>query len=487
MKGVSLLCSCVIAPALAQIFDTLQVVRDLPDAVAVNAGNYVSCANAAWPPSDVGFELIPQAPDDDLKAALAEIDTSRIEAIISKLVSFGTRHTLSTQNSTTHGIGAARDWIAAEMRKYAEASEGQMTVTVPSYIQSVANRISFPVKISNIVATLKGSTDPDRVYIVSGHYDSRVTDIMDYTSDAPGANDDASGVAVSLELARIMATRRPKASIAFVAVAGEEQGLYGAANLAQRYRNASVNIEGMITNDIIGSSRGEHNISDPYTIRLFAQGPPLTESTALAASRLSIGGENDSPARQLARFMAEVASNNATGMNIAVIYRLDRFLRGGDHSAFLQQGYAGIRYSEPNENFDHQHQDVRVENGIQYGDLAEFVDYEYVTRVAKVNLVGLWSIANAPGKVKNLTVTTTTLGNDSELKWLASDSEDLEGYELVWRATTAPMWSHSVLIGNVSSVTVPLSKDNVILGIRSVGKNGYKSPAVYPGPSPFPE
>ena len=285
-----------------------------------------------------------------------------------------------------------------------------------------------------------------------------------------------------LELARICATRRPAATMIFSAVAGEEQGLYGSAFLAQSLKNASTDVQGMITNDIIGSSTGDKGQTDPYTVRLFAQGPPLTESDDVAAERLQIGGENDSPARELGRFAAEVAANNATEMNIAVIYRLDRFLRGGDHSSFLQQGYPAVRYTEPNENFAHQHQDVRVEDGVQYGDLTEFVDFEYTARVAKVNLATMWSWANAPGTPTNVSVNATLLSNDSELHWLKSNETGLAGYEVVWRPTDAPFWTNSLNVGNVDTVTVPLSKDNLILGIRAVGTNGYKSPAGYPFP-----
>ncbi|KAF2713175.1 putative zinc metalloprotease [Pleomassaria siparia CBS 279.74] len=456
--------------------------RELPAPIAANASSYTSCANAAWPPSDVGVELVPQAPDDELKEMLNDIDPARIEAIIEKLVSFGTRHTLSTQNDTKRGIGAARDWIAAEMRAYAEESEGRMTITVPGYIQQIASRVPFPTKISNVLATIKGSTDPSRVYVVTGHYDSRVTDVLDYTSDAPGANDDASGTALVMELARVLATRQPKATIILGAVAGEEQGLYGSAFLAQTLKNSSTNVEAMLNNDIVGSSTGDRGQRDLFTIRAFAQGPPLTESTTVAARRLQIGGENDSPARELARFSSEVAANDATEMNIAIIYRLDRFLRGGDHSSFLAAGYSAIRYTEPNENFAHQHQDVHVENGTQYGDLIEFVDFEYTARVGKVNLATLWSLSQAPGQVRNVTLDTTALDNDCRLKWNPSNDSDLAGYEVLWRPTTASLWTHTVDVGKVTAVTLPLSKDNVIFGVRAVGTNGYKSPATYPFP-----
>ncbi|KAF2870566.1 putative zinc metalloprotease [Massariosphaeria phaeospora] len=456
--------------------------RELPPPVATNATSYTDCANAAWPPSDVGVELVPQVPDDELKTMLDEINPANIGAIIQKLVSFGTRHTLSTQNDTRRGIGVARDWIAQELRKHAAESEGRMTITVPSYTQGVASRIPFPVKISNVLATVKGSEDPSRVYVMTGHYDSRVTDVLDYTSDAPGANDDASGTALIMEIARILAKKQPKATIILGAVAGEEQSLYGSTFFAQTLRNSSTNVEGMLNVDIVGSSTGDRGQKDPYTIRAFAQGPPLTESSAIASRRLQIGGENDSPARELARFSSEVAANDATGMNIAIIYRLDRFLRGGDHSAFLQAGYPAIRYTEPNEDFAHQHQDLRVENGTQYGDLIEFVDFEYTARVGKVNLATLWSLSQAPGQVRNVTVDTTVLDNNSRLSWVVANDPGLAGYEVVWRSTTAPLWTHMLDVGKTNSVTIPLSKDNVIFGVRAVGTNGYKSPATFPFP-----
>ncbi|KAL9595929.1 MAG: hypothetical protein Q9219_006155 [cf. Caloplaca sp. 3 TL-2023] len=368
------------------------------------------------------------------------------------------------------------------MRTFAATSDGQMEVTVPSYIQGVGPRVAFPVRISDVVATLKGSVDPGRYYVVSGHYDTRCSDPNDYTSDAPGADDDGSGVAISMELARIMATRRPAATIVFAAVAGEEQSLYGSRFLAQTYKNASVNVQGMFTNDIVGSSTADDGSKDPYNIRIFAEGSPTTESAARASSRATIGGENDSPARELARFVVGVAENNYTQMNIPVIYRRDRFLRGGDHTPFLEAGYTACRFTEPNEDYAHQHQDVRVENGTQYGDLVVFVDFDYVARVGKVNAAALWSLANAPALPQNVTVNATLLSNDSQFNWLTSDETLLAGYELLWRSTDAPFWTHVVPLGNVNTATVDLSKDNVIFGIRAVGRNGYASPAAFPFP-----
>jgi hypothetical protein len=434
-----------------------------------------------WPISNVGDRLVPQAPDVELQQMLSEIDPVRIRQIIEKLVSFGTRHTLSTQTDPKRGIGAARDWIAAEMQRFADASAGRMTVSVPGYTQRKASRIPFPVKISNVIARMEGSLDPSRVYVITGHYDSRNTDALNYEDDAPGANDDASGVAVVMELCRIMATRQPHATIVFGAVAGEEQSLYGSAFLAQSLKNSSTNVEAMLNNDIVGSSTGDKGQKDPYTIRLFAQGVPTISSPQQLQQLLRIGAENDSPTRQLARFAHDVASNSATQMNIAIIYRLDRYGRGGDHSSFLQMGYPAVRFTEPNENFDHQHQDVRVQNGVQYGDLSEFVDFEYTARVAKVNMATLWSLAKSPGLVRNVRIDAADLGNDSKLSWSRPKSSDVAGFEIVWRQTDAPFWTHVVAVGDVTTATLPLSKDNVVFGLRAVGKNGYRGPASIPG------
>ena len=265
-------------------------------------------------------------------------------------------------------------------------------------------------------------------------------------------------------------------------MAAEEQGLYGSNFLAQTYKNTSVNVQGMFTNDITGSSTADDGTKDPFTLRIFAQGSPTTESPARASLRAQIGGENDSPARELARFVVEVAENNYTQMNIPIIYRLDRFLRGGDHSSFLDAGYTACRFTEPNENFAHQHQNVRVENGTQYGDLLEFVDFDYIARVGKVNAASLWSLASAPMSPQNVTVNTTLLTNDSQFSWIMGNETLLAGYEAVWRPTNAPFWTHVIPLGLVNTATVNLSKDNVIFGIRAVGKNGYRSPATFPFP-----
>jgi len=440
-----------------------------------------------WPLPVVGKALDQQMPDEDLQDIISQISRDNIEATIRKLASFGTRHTLSSQTDPDRGIGAARTWLTAKFQEAADESEGRMTVDWNSFIKYPGDneRIIFPVNITTVVATLKGSEDPDRVYVTGGHYDSRNSDPIDYQGDAPGAVDDASGVAVSLELARIFAHYKPKTTIVFTAFAGEEQGLLGAENLAQTYKNASVNVAGMINLDMVGNSKASDGTIDPYNIRLFCQGTPLTENSTKMTSRLSIGGDNDSPARNLGRFIYEVASNAFTEMTVRLIYRLDRYSRGGDHRPFLEAGYTGVRFVQPNEDYTQQHQNVTVRNGKQYGDLVEWLDFEYNTRAAKVVASTMWSLANAPGEPTNVGINTTTSDNFSQFKWDAPKGLPVEGYEILYRDTIEPHWTNVIEVGNVNwfnLTSATIHKDNVIFGVRSVGKGGYKSPAVLPFP-----
>ncbi|MGV9359669.1 M20/M25/M40 family metallo-hydrolase [Amycolatopsis sp. NPDC003731] len=421
-----------------------------------------------------------QRPDAELRALLRQVDERRIEATVRRLAAFGTRHTLSAQDDPARGIGAARDWLFAQYQQIAAASGGRLSVELQSYVQPPADRIPVPTQITNVVATLRGSTDAGRVYVVSGHYDSRRTDVMDFTGDAPGADDDASGVAVALELARVLSTRQPAATIVFAAVAGEEQGLYGSRFMARQFKAAGTDVQAMFTDDIVGSSRADDGTRAPFTIRLFAEGVPTAETPAEANLRRSIGGENDSPPRQLARFVKSVAENDATGMTVRVIHRRDRYLRGGDHIGFLEQGYPAARFTEPNEDFAHQHQDVRVESGVQYGDLPEFCDFPFIARVARVNGAALWSLATAPGTPKGVKIRTAALTNDSELLWDATPGAT--GYEVLWRETTAPDWTHAIGVGPALTAKIDLSKDNVFFGVRAVGPGGRRSPAAFPVP-----
>ncbi|GLW34389.1 aminopeptidase [Actinoplanes regularis] len=423
-------------------------------------------------------------PGSELKEILREIDPRRIEATVRRLAGFGTRHTLSAQDDPVRGIGAARDWIHRQLTDHAAASGGRMTVELQSFVQPVSPRVPTPTTITNVIATLRGSVTPERIYVVTGHYDSRATDVLDFTSDAPGADDDASGVAVVLELARVLARRAPEATLVLAAVAGEEQGLYGSDHLAQAYRDAGADIQGMFSNDIVGTGDAHDGSRPaPHTVRLFVEGVPTAETAAEASTRRSVGGENDGPSRQLGRFVGEVAANPQTGMDVRVVWRRDRYLRGSDHVSFLLRGYPAARFTEPRENFAHEHQDVKVVDGVQYGDLVEFCDFGYIARVARVNAATLWSLANAPGTPKGVVIDTTQLTNRTTLRWTLGSEPDLAGYEVLWRETTAADWTDVVAVGKVDTATVDISKDNVQFGVRAVDTSGHRSPAAAPRPS----
>ena len=331
------------------------------------------------------------ARNPEIARIVSEINARNIENTIRKLVSFGTRNTLSEQNDPNRGIGAARDWLYAEFQKAAVESGGRMTVEKQTFEQSKAARVPQPTMLTNIVATLKATQleSVNRVYVVSGHYDSMCNSPTDAKCDAPGANDDASGTAAVLEMARVMAKYKFDATIIFMTVPGEEQGLLGATHFAEEAKKNNLDIEAMFTNDIIGSSLGGNGVRDAHTVRVFSEGVPSNETQAEATTRRSVGGENDSPSRQLARFIKETSEHYVPAMKVWMIYRRDRYGRGGDHQPFLERGYAAVRFTEPNEDYHHQHQNVRVENGIQYGDLPQFDDFNYIANVARVNASSL--------------------------------------------------------------------------------------------------
>lgn len=430
----------------------------------------------------------PAAPDfkrqqPQINKILAEISPKRMEGYVAKLVSFGTRHTMSETESDTRGIGAARRWIKAELERCGAGTPLQ--VAFDSHVAPVSARISRPTEIVNVVATLPGTQEAskDRIYVVSGHYDSRVSDVMNYTADAPGANDDASGTAATMELACVMAKHKFDATIVFMAVAAEEQGLLGARHWATQARQKNLNIAGMYTNDIIGSSRADNGKVDNKQVRLFSQSIPATKEMSEAVRQLvATGGDSDSLSRQLARHTKEQGERYVKGFKVSVIHRADRYLRGGDHMPFLEQGYAALRFTEPAEDFAHQHQDLRTENGKVYGDLIEFNDYDYIAKVTKVNAAALASLALAPAAPQNVKLRTDKLTNDSTLVWQANAEPDVAGYRIVWRDTTVSDWQGSKWVGNVTEATVDLSKDNVFFGVQAVDKDGNVSVATYPLP-----
>ena len=424
--------------------------------------------------------------DPEIARIVAEIDARNTERAVHKLVSFGTRNTLSRQDDPRRGIGAARDFLYHEFLRLKEQSNGRLTVELQSFEQPVAPRIPRPTRITNVVATLRGTQvqSQNRIYVVSGHYDSMCSSPVDGECDAPGANDDASGVAAVLEMARVMAKREFDATIIFMAVAGEEQGLLGAAYFAEQAKQKGLNIEAMFTNDIVGNTLGGNGVRDRRTFRVFSEGVPSDETAEQARVRQSVGGENDSPARQLARFIKETSERYVPTLRVQLIYRRDRYGRGGDHIPFLERGFAAVRFCEPNEDYTHQHQNVRTEKGIVYGDLPEFVDYAYIAQVARANAAALATLARAPAAPRDVRIVTRRLTNDTELQWAANTEPDLAGYEIVWRETADSLWTNSQMVGHVTAYTMRgMSKDNYFFGVRAVDRQGHRSRVVFPRPA----
>ena len=425
-------------------------------------------------------------PDPGLRELLSQIDPSRIEATIQRLVQFGTRHTASSQTDPVRGIGAATAWVAQQMQAIAATSSGHMTVQQQTFTQPVASNIPVPTTITNVIATLAGTASPQRYYVITGHLDSRVTDVLNFTDDAPGADDDGSGVAIVLELARLFATHQFPGTLVFATVAGEEQGLYGSGFMATQMKAAGADVQGMFSNDIVGASQAfDGTKPDPFNVRLFVEGIPTAATASQIGLMQSVGGENDGATHQLARFVGEVAPRSLTGMNIEMIWRRDRYLRGSDHISFQEQGYPAARITEPRENFDHEHRDVAVINGVQFGDLIQFVDFDYTARVGKVNAAALWALATSPSTPKNVQIhVTPPTGfagiNAVPLTWDANPESDLAGYEVVTRDTSAPDWTGTINVGNVTSVTLNFAKDNMQFGVRAVDQSGHRGPVGFP-------
>jgi hypothetical protein len=421
----------------------------------------------------------------EIDRIVREISPQHIQAYIEKLTSFETRHTMSDTVSDTRGIGAARRWIEAELKRCGAASGGRLEVTLDSHVHPVMARLSRPTEIVNVVATLPGvqAESRERMYVVSGHYDSRVNDVMDATTTGPGANDDASGTAAVMEMACVMSKYKFDATLVFMTVAAEEQGLLGAEHWAEQARQKNLNIAGMLNNDIIGSSHADDGHVDANEVRLFAEGVPAKKDMADNVRALvATGGENDSITRQLARHVKEIGERYVDGFKVNIVYRRDRYLRGGDHSPFLDRGYAAVRFTEQNENFAHQHQTIRVEDKVQYGDTIEFDDFDYIAKVTRVNAAALASLALAPAAPQKVQVKTAKLDNNSELVWQANTEPDLAGYRVVWRETTAPQWQGAVYVGNDTHYLSKLSKDNYLFGVEAVDKDGNVSVASYPLP-----
>lgn len=420
-----------------------------------------------------------------IEKIIAEISAKNIEASIRKLVSFGTRHTLSSQDDPNRGIGAARRWIKAEMDRYSQESGGRLIVTEDEFMQPPTQRIPKETKLVNVVATLPGTQieSKDRMYVVSGHYDSCVCSqgMTDAESDAPGASDDASGTAAVMEMARVMSKYQFDATIVFMTVPGEEQGLLGAAHWAEEAKKKNLNIAAMFTNDIIGNTLGGNGVKDNARVRLFSEGVPTTETEAEARARQSVGGENDGPSRQLARYIKEVGERYMPNFEVTLIYRRDRYGRGGDHNAFLQRGFPAVRFTEPNEDFTRQHQKVREENGIKYGDVFEMSDPAYVAQVARINAIAMASMALAPAPPSDVRFKTGRQEYDTTVAWQPNKEPDIAGYRIVWRETYQPFWHRSIEVGNVAEfIMKSLSKDDNFFAVQAIDKDGNASVPAFP-------
>ena len=484
--------------------------------VCLVAGILLAGASALH--AQTGSPIQPAPVDPAIAGALRQVSADHVRATIEKLVSFNNRSTLSSMETDLKpgtGVSAAADWIESEFKSISADCSNCLEVKRDEFIEppqpAPASRITKPTKLTNVYAILRGS-DPAqaaRMVLVTGHYDSRNSDNFNTHDPAPGANDDASGVAVSIECARVLSKLKFPSSIVFVAVAGEEQGLNGSRHLAKLAKSEGWQLEAVLNNDIVGGDTTPGATGqDKSAVRVFSEGIPAGDTPEQQRALISLGAESDSPSRELARAVADVSAtyfaatqhrlaadepagrphSNAVKLEPAfhpvLIFRRDRFLRGGDHTSFNLEGFTAVRITEWRENFDHQHQNVRVEDGVQYGDLLQYVDFNYVANVARMNAATLATLASAPGKPQNVRVLTAALDNNTELTWSAPAGMPAGAtYEVVWRDTDEPTWTMFVSAGAATSIKLPVSKDNVIFGVRSVDAAGHRSMAVIPMPS----
>ncbi len=422
--------------------------------------------------------------DPIIAKMVAEVSADSLESYVRSMVGFGTRNTLSTQESSTRGIGAARQWVLKRFVEFGKASNGRMNAYIDTVtLQPDGRRVDKPILLGNVMGILKG-TDPNdqRLFIISAHLDNMRSSVMDREGDAPGANDDASGVAAVMECARIMSSRSFPATIIFIAFSGEEQGLLGANFLAAKAKKDDWKIEAMLNNDIMGSNNSnETNVINNTQVRIFSEAFSVADTGRRFQQIRSLGLENDGKARQLARYIKEVGERYVDQLEVKMIYRNDRFLRGGDHTPFVAQGYAAVRITEMNENYYHQHQDVRKENTIQYGDLPEFMDFEYLRKNTAMNLSCLANLAKAPAQPQDVSILTRRLTNYSNIRWKAPATGKVKGYYVLIRETSSPVWEKKIFTAS-TELDLPYSKDNYFFGVQSVSEEGNESLPVIPMP-----
>jgi len=421
--------------------------------------------------------------DSEIEQMVKEVSPDSLRSYITKMVSFGTRSTLSSTTDRNRGIGAARNWVLSKFRDFAKQSNGRLTVIIDtSTYQPDHRRVDHPINLGNVVATLKGTDAEDnRIFIISGHLDNMRTNVMDSLGDAPGANDDGSGSAAVLECARIMSKHSFPATIIFVTVSGEEQGLLGATYMANKARKENWNIDAVLNNDIMGSNNSnETNIIDNTKVRVFSEAFSVQDTGRRALAIRQLGLENDGKARQLARYVKEIGERYVDNLQVVMVYRNDRFLRGGDHTPYVENNYAAVRITEMNENYTHQHQNVRLENGIQYGDLPEFIDFEYLRKNTAMNLSNLANLAKAPPMPDSVKIETRRLTNSSSLTWQMPKTGKVKGYYILMRETTSPLWQRKFYTTQ-TEMTLPYSKDNYFFAVQSVSESGNESLPVVPG------
>jgi hypothetical protein len=456
---------------------------------AVTADPRTPTATGALPapapdPAPLAATVIPSLENPKIHEIVSAASASRIERDIRALVGFGTRHTMSDTLSATRGIGAARRWIFDEFQRISASCGGCLEVGYVSEIVpgNPQSRIRDDVNVVNVVAILRGSVDPDRYVMLTGDIDSRVTDVMDATSESPGANDNASGVAATLEAARILTRYRPDASIVFAALSGEEQGLFGAEILARHAQARDWRIEAVINNDMIGNTRGITGIVENTSARVFAPGLHPETSQAELSRILRTGGELDTPARQLARYIQRTADIYFHDLDVEIIYRLDRFGRGGHHTPFFLAGFpASVRLMETHEDYTRQHQDLREEDGIRYGDVIEGVDFPYAARMTALDAAVLASLAWAPPAPTGVAITGAVRAS-ATLRWEPVQAPDLLGYRVYWRRPTDQNWTRSRWVGNVTEHTLEnVIIDNFFFGVAAVDREGNESLVVFPG------
>jgi hypothetical protein len=426
---------------------------------------------------------VPPAEDARIHEIVAAVSAARLEGDVRRLVSFGTRHTMADTLSPTRGIGAARRWIHAEFEAISRACGGCLEVYYQENLVPGGShpRIPDDVNVVNVVAVQRGRTDPTRHVLITGHYDSRGTDVMDAVVEAPGANDDASGTAAVIEAARVLSRYAFDGTVVYAALAGEEQGLFGGAGLARHAQENGWRIEGVLNNDIIGNSRGITGLADNTTVRVFAPGIPPTASEAELRRILYTGGELDGPARQLARYVHGIAMRYTPTLRPLMVYRLDRFGRGGDHTPFFLAGFPAVRFTETHEDYTRQHQDLRVEGGIHYGDVPEAMDFPYLASITALNAAALASLAWAPPAPDTVTVAGAVQPHTT-LRWSAG-GPGVAGYRVYWREPTAPHWQHSRWVGNVTEATLRnVVIDNYFFAVAAVSAGGHESRAVFPMP-----